>query len=285
MKQETYLGVVFGILMAFTYSLMAIFVKLATKTSNETLIFYRSILSFVFLLPVVFFKGKELKTAKRHLHWVRSVSGLIAMYCYFYTLKHLSLLNSVLLANTMPLFVPLVIWFWLKEKVALKRILSIALGFIGVVLILNPTREGWNSVIFVGLGTGLFAAIALVGVRQLAKQEKPFSILFYFFFLSAVLSLFPFLMKGEFLPYRGEWGYVVALGAITIIYQFFMTKTYTYFPASKAAGFLYVSLIFGGFFDWIIWGKIPGFMSFLGVLFIATGGLLTLYEKPKLKLK
>ncbi len=286
MEEETPIrGVVYGIFMALAYSLMAIFVKLTKDTPNQVIVFYRSMIALFFISPWLYRKKNELGGRKKYLYWIRSLSALFAVYCYFYSLKHLSLLNSILLANTAPLFVPLVIWLWLKKRIATKRILSICIGFLGVVLLLQPTSKGWGLATLIGLGTGLFSAIALVGVRQLTKTEKPLSILFYFFLLSAFLSFFPFVIGGELFPEKGERLYVLATGLMSIIYQFFITKTYTSLPPSKAAGFLYLSLVFGGFFDWILWGKLFTYSTLLGVIFVAVGGFLTLYEKPKIFFK
>lgn len=114
-----------------------------------------------------------------HLHMLRAVFGVSAMYCFFYALANLQLADGMLLKMAAPLFMTLIAVVWFYEKLGAKIWLAVGLGFVGVALVLQPEVE-FNRVALVGLGGGLFAAGAKVTVRRLGRTEPTVRIVFYF---------------------------------------------------------------------------------------------------------
>lgn len=275
-------GFIFGVLAAFFYSIMATLVKLAEPVQNETIVFFRTALCFVFILPIVIVRKSPLKTKQVKLHLVRAVAGIGALYCYFYAVKHLHLLNAILLANTIPLFIPLVVLIWLRLKIPKRRVFAIIIGFLGVVLILRPDVSFFNNVAsFSGLAAGLLGATALVGVRQLTKTEPPERILFYFFLFGTVVSFLPMIITWKPILDWKMWVYIFLIGVAGILFQYFLTKAYSYMPATKASSLMYLSVIFGGISGWLIWDSVPILWTLFGILLVFFGGLMALLDKKQ----
>jgi len=84
------------------------------------------------------------KTKQWKLHLIRAVCGLAAVYCYFTAIKYIPIVDGIVLANTIPLFIPLIILIWLKLTVPIRRVLAVCVGFLGVLVILRPGRRIFN---------------------------------------------------------------------------------------------------------------------------------------------
>ena len=86
----------------------------------------------------------DFKTARPGAHFVRGMTGWLCFFAYYQSLSYIPLVDATLLRSTAPLFVPLVIWLWLKRIVPGRAWLPMILGFAGVTLILRPD-VGWRQ--------------------------------------------------------------------------------------------------------------------------------------------
>lgn len=177
-SRESSKGYFFGVLASLSFSLVAMTIKLAKDIPSATIIFSRALISLFFLLPLFFKKKISFKVNKPLLLFMRVIIGLLGMFCFVTASKKLLLVDSVLLVNTSPLFIPLIVLFWLKEKIPLKRALILLVGFIGIMFILRPDFSFFNKTGLIGLASGLLIGSAFVMVRQLSKTEPVERILF-----------------------------------------------------------------------------------------------------------
>ena len=275
-------GFFYAIAAATCYAMMGCFIKLLSSVPIETIVFFRHLVGF-FILVLFFRTGESIRSKKHVLHSFRALSGFIALSCFTYAIRHLSVVEAILLFNTAPLFIPLIVLIWFNLKIPKRRIYAIALGFIGVVLVLKPSLSFINIAGLLGLTAGIMVSIALVVVRQLSKTEPTFRILFYFFFYILLLSFFPFIFTWEKISDPKLWLYLLCVGVLSFAYQFMVTKAYSKVPATRVGPMVYFALIFAGIFDWMIWKVVPD-ISFLGIALIVGGSILVLMEKDKRQL-
>ena len=181
MKTREVQGYISAIFAAFFYATMICVVKLAKDINFETLVFFRTFICSCLILPFCIKKKNVFATKKIGLHVLRAFVGIGALYCSFFAAKHLPIVDVVLLFNTLPFFIPIIVFLWHREKISWKRILAILMGFIGVIFVLRPDFSFINIPGFIGLASGLLGAMALVTVHRLAKTEPIETILFYFF--------------------------------------------------------------------------------------------------------
>src|SRR6185436_677769 len=131
-------------------------------------------------------------------------AGLASMYCYFYAIARLGLSEAILLNYSLPLFMPLIARAWLREEVPPRLWRALALGFLGILLILRPGTGVFRPAALAALLAAVLAALAQVGVRRLTRTEPITRIVFYFALISTVVSAVP-LLKVWTLPGRGVW--------------------------------------------------------------------------------
>jgi drug/metabolite transporter (DMT)-like permease len=138
----------------------------AQSLPNEMVVFLRNLLGIALLLPWFWFQGRaSLATRVPHLHLLRGLAGLGAMYCFYYAIARMHLGEAMLLKMTAPLFIPFVALFWLREKLSVRSLMALALGFGGVTLVISPELSQFDPVALIAWSTISGALlIALSGV-------------------------------------------------------------------------------------------------------------------------
>jgi drug/metabolite transporter (DMT)-like permease len=242
---------------------------------NQMTVFMRNLFGLLLLLPLVWRNGiGQLRTRIIHLHLLRAVAGVSAMYCFFYALANLPLAEGMLLKMTAPLFMPLIAWYWMSEGVTKTVLLAIGFGFLGVVLVLHPQGE-FNEIALVGLLGGLFASLAKVTVRRLGHSEPSVRVVFYFSLLSMLVSALPALLDWQ-TPTPGQWGLLLLIGLLGTFGQLLLTRGYAIAAAASVSPFTYFSVIFGAFYGYLFWDEHLSLQFIAGALIIALAGMLTL---------
>lgn len=281
-KHRIGLVIAFALCAAFLFTLIGVLTKVALRTvPNTMVVFFRQAFGFVLLLPVVvrdFMAGRSLKTDRFHLHILRTVAALGAMYSMVYALKYLPVVDAVVLGYTRPLFVPFVIWLWMGRRLASQVWLGLLIGFVGVVCIVKPTETIFEWAALAALASGLFGALAFTVTRKLAKRESATTIAFYITGLSLPATALPLYWSWAWPPLEG-WLYLALIGLLATIYQILLGLAYKYGHTSKVASFLYSAVVFALILDWVIWGQIADFVSLVGIVLISIGCLVVVRDK------
>jgi len=191
-------GAAFMVASAFLFAGMGAMVKLASGSlPNTVVVFFRNAVALAFLLPWVLGRGTTLRTKHLSEHLVRGLAGLASMYLFFYAIAHMRLAEAMLLNYSLPLFIPFVEQAWIAEPVPRRTWWALAIGFLGLIVILKPGFALFDPVALCALGSALLAAVAQVGVRRLTQTEPATRIVFYFTLLSTAISGVPLRITGE----------------------------------------------------------------------------------------
>lgn len=272
-EEHILIGGGFILLAATSYACMGATVKFGEKISDQQLVFMRNFICLLLLLPWIFLpKPKPIKTKVLFTHIIRATAGLLNMYCFFISIRYIILTDAMLLNNTMPLFVPLVLFIWKGKKIPLKLIPGLIIGFAGVLFILRPGVNIFHLGALLALASGVFMSISMAGIRELGKFEPIYRILFYYFAISSFLSVIPLFWGWKNHSLVG-WLILIGVGVFAAIYQYFLTKGYQYAPASKISPLIYFAVILSGVFDWIFWNNVPMLMSYIGVVLVIVGAI------------
>jgi drug/metabolite transporter (DMT)-like permease len=259
------------------FSTMGALVKhLSAHLPNEMVVFFRSAMGLLALLPWVLHHGvSQLKTKKLRGHLGRGLAGVAAMYCYFYAIAHLPLAEATLLNYSTPLFVPFIAAAWLGEKISRKLWTAIATGFVGILLILKPGLDLFTPVSLIGLASGMFAALAMVSIRRLTHTEPTLRIVFYFSAVCTAVSAVPLIWRWQ-TPDPGLWAILIGMGALASLAQLLLTRAYSHAPAAQVGPFTYSTVVFAAAIGWIFWGEIPDLLSFGGTALVCLAGIMTI---------
>lgn len=250
---------------ALLFSVMGICIRYASHTvDNYTIVFFRNVVGLILFLPFIFKQGMGfVKTEKLWMHTWRSIVGLAAMYGFFYAIAHLKLSNAMVFTYSSPIFIPLIAWLFLKEKVTTAMLCAAGLGFMGVFCVAKPDQGLLNWISIVGISSSLLASMAFVTVRALTQTEPPERIVFYFCLIGSLLSVIP--MFWVWRPYHlHELFFLVAAGVLANVSQIFMSHAYRLAPAGQIAPVNYIAIIFAGIWGFLLWNEVPDLYSVIG---------------------
>jgi drug/metabolite transporter (DMT)-like permease len=171
--------------------------------------------------------------------------------------------------------VPFVERVWLGERVPRRLWWPIAVGFLGIVLVLRPGTGLWQAAALVGLMAAVFGAVAQVGIRRLTATEPTLRIIFYFALVASLGSALP-LARDWRTPVGAEWFWLVATAVVATGGQLFLTRAYAQAPAVRVGPFIYTSVVFAAALDWLMWGLAPDALTVAGAVVVGAASILAL---------
>lgn len=280
-------GALFAILAAMMWSTAGLSVKMASgDLSPAQTVWFGRWIGFLAFTPFFALSLKQrgwrsFKMRKPGLLLIRALFSLGASYGLYYALHYLSLTTAVLLSYTRPLWLPLIVLAFYRKRLEPVIWFGLAIGFVGVVLILEPGVDFRHPATLIGLASGLAGALVMLVMRRLAKAERSENITFHYFWMSVLLSTIPVVIWWE-TPASVDIGWLAFLGISVALYQMCLSRAYRYLRATAIGAILYSTLIFSSIYDWVIWHNEPTLYTGLGILLVAGSSIFTivLARKP-----
>jgi drug/metabolite transporter (DMT)-like permease len=269
---------------SLTLVVMATLVKYlgSNKLPAMEILFFRSFVGFLFVLPLFASNPMEpLRTKRFGMHFTRGTIGAIGNMLFFWTITNLLLADAMALQFSRPLFmIPLAVLF-LGEAVGLRRSLVSVIGFLGIVLYARPFMEGFNPGTFVGAAGALTAAMVVIGIKRLQTTESTRVIMFYYAFWAAAFTLIPTIMFWV-TPTLPQLALLIMVGFLGISGQGLITHGLSMGEASVLAPLDYSRIVYSAALGYLLFGEIPGPLSFVGMALIVASSLyLMLTEKRR----
>ncbi len=267
------------------FASMGVFVKLGAEHFDAAeLAFYRNFVSLVFVGALVAVRGGSLKTTHGTAHFVRGLTGSISLIGYFYAMTQLPLATAQTLNYTSPLFLAIATVVVLGEKFSGWLIAAIALGFVGVAILLQPTFHGGKeTAALIGLFSGVFSAWAYLSVRTLGKLGEPdWRVVFWFTVIGSILCAAWQLSTSSFHALRlDNFWMVLGIGLTGAIAQLSMTRAYRTGNTLVVGALSYSTLVFGAVLAFIVWSERLQRLEWVGMAVIIASGVLAMRQEKK----
>jgi drug/metabolite transporter (DMT)-like permease len=270
------LGIILITLAFLCAAIMSTLSKAATGVPPLVTLSLQYGVSFLVFVPSALQLGlPKLRTDHFGLQLFRSLAGAGCQLLFFMAVRSTPLLDSVLLSNAAPLFIPVVVYVWFRKTVQPMVWLSLMIGLTGIVMIIKPGPQMFqNPASLLALTAGFFSALALVATNKLTETEPPSRILIYNFGISTLL-LIPFCFWA-WKPLNGrQWALIVGVGVFYAATQYLIILAYRYASATELSPFNYTVVIFSGLLGWWIFGNVPDALALLGTVLICCGGILS----------
>ena len=282
---KTSLGIIFALLAVACFSGMDVLVKWQSATyAVVQVIFFRSILAFVPLGIMATFNGgwEAVRPNNVWAHIWRSLIGLCAMSSVFAAFSLMKLADVVAIVFAAPVFATALSVPILGEKVGPRRWFAVALGFVGVLIIIRPGTSAFDPTAVLALFGAACIGITTVYVRKLTRTESNGSIIFSFTLTTTVASaaLLPFFWKT---PGSLDLVMLCAIGLLGGIAQMFQTGAARNAEVATITPFKYTALLWAMFYGYLIWGEVPDGWTLMGAAIVGGSGLFIVLREAHLK--
>lgn len=278
------LGITWMLIAAISFSISNFFVKKAGfKLPSIEIVFFRCFFQMMFVLPFVIKLGgvNFLKTKKVKLYCFRLFFGLSNMIIFYYVLTKIPLANAVSISYSRPIFMIVLSYFLLNEKVGIYRIIPTILGFLGVLILIRPDANGFNPAALLAVLGAFCLTIAFIYIKKLSVTENPIAMLMWFSIFASVFS-FPAALYVWITPDFNSFILIILLSFFGFIAQFAIIKAFFWGEASIVAAIDYSQIIFTAVLGMIFLHEIPDFYTYLGILIITGSSLFILFREKYL---
>ena len=279
---------VFGILLMLGFCVLAplgdaLAKLLGGQMGVGQLVAIRMILQVILLLPVIWWTGIALNMSIRNLRLtaIRAFLHVAGIGMMFLSLRYLPLADAVAIAFVMPFIMLILGHFVLGEEVGHRRILACCVGFIGTLMVMQPSfaEVGWPALLPVGVALD-FALFMLV-TRQVAKSTDPIALQVVSGLIASAI-LVPLLLLGEplalpglglTLPQGFAWPLLLAMGALGTVAHLLMTWSLRFAPSATLAPMQYLEIPVATLFGWLIFSDFPDGLALAGIAVTISAGL------------
>ena len=237
----------------FCFLTSNLFVK-ATGTSLPTfqLVFMRGVFQSLILLPIVMHKGFAVMKSKHIGNYaLRLGFGITNIVLMFYAVANLPFATATSLVFSRPLFTIVLAAVLLNERVGWKRGLATVLGFVGILLVLNPGPVGLTRAELAGVGASFSLAVTYIYIQKLSRTENHVAMMMWFSVTATVTTAVPAYLQWETFDLK-TLGCLFVIAATATLAQYCVIRAYQVgkitvispleylqTPLSALAGFLF----------------------------------------------
>jgi drug/metabolite transporter (DMT)-like permease len=283
-------GIALKIAATFSFSLMAAIARwLGDAYPLGQIVFFRASFALLPIAGLMFFSKTslaELATERPLAHVLRSIAGVGAMFSYFAALAYLPLADVTAIGFASPLFVVALAAVVLGEHVHVYRWSAVAVGFVGVLIMVSPhLQQSEAGTPIVGLvcafAAAIFTAFAMVAIRRMSATESAIAIALYFQLtcMSVSLATLPFAWVT---PNARDLTLLVLIGIMGGFGQLFMTNSFRFAQASMLANFDYAAMVWAILFGWLFFSELPASAVYLGAAIVIASGAFIAWRERQL---
>ena len=277
MLTKNQLGFLYMFMSVCAFSLMDLIVKWSEDYPLGQVLFFRGffgVIIYFFIMPRERIKNFYY-TKRARLHFLRCLSGLIALIAIFIALRKLPLATVVSISFAAPIFTTIFSIFLLNEKVGFYRWLAVSIGFIGIIIITEPGFDDLNIYYLFPIIFCLGLSYVAITIRQLSTTEPVWLIALNFSIVITLASLFtiPF---GWVMPNVKDLALLCMIGFFGGFANLWLSQSFKLSEVSLVSPLKYLALIFGIFFGYLIWDEIPTIRTLLGALLVIASSLIIL---------
>jgi len=220
----------------------------------------------------------SLRVLNVNLLLLRIVFSLAAGFFFFTGLRYLPLADAFAIAFTAPLVITALSVPLLGEKVGLRRWAAVGVGFVGVLVLVQPGTSSFRIEALLPLGAAFSYALTMIVSRRMTQDMTTSAIMFWSSLGAAFAALT--LMPSQWLtPSTADLMLFLFMGLIGTASMSLITQGYRFAPASVIAPFDYSTLIWAVLLGWLIWEDVPGPNVWLGAFLLIGSGLYTLHRE------
>ena len=281
-------GIAWALVATVNFAAMGIVIKKASQLfpfHSSELAFWRTVLSVLVLGGIALMQRKHFATPHLARHLSRSIAGTVSLVFFFYALTVLPLATAMTLGYTSSIFLALLSFLVLKERISPLTLFALLLGLAGVAVLLRPSfASGQEWGLAAALGSGALAGWAYLQVRELSQMGEPaWRIVFYFALICTLACALITTIQGWHWPTLAALPYLLAIGITALVAQLALTRAYACGPKFTVSAMSDVTVVLSALFARLFLQERLDWPGFLGMAIIITSGILSALPQKSAK--
>ena len=266
-------AIVYTLISIFFFSFMGVFIRKSSENIHIfEVIFFRNLLACLIIIPLMYGSGRtSFKMYRPGLFVWRAIFVSLGMFAGFSALTLIPLAQATAISFTTPIFVTILAIFIFGEVIKFRRIAAILVGFIGMLIIVQPGVGMVSFGIILAFIGAFFHSINLLIVKKLTAHETPNAIVVWMVIMLVPISFVPAIFVWEW-PSALTWLYLWCLAICGTVGHSFFTRAYSLAEITSLQPFQFIKLPMIAFLAWVIFSEVPAYWTWLGgaIIFSST---------------
>ncbi len=217
------------------------------------------------------------------LHAARAALVMVATGMFFWALKYQGIAETLAIFFVQPLVITILSPLVLKETVGIRRLLAVAVGFIGTLIIIRPGFQTLNPGMLLALGAGTCSAFYMLLSRILAAHSRALASTFHTSLFGAVFATVIVVFFWQ-APTLAQWGLFILLAFFATLGNYLGIRAFEHAEASLLAPLGYTEMIMAVAAGWYFFGDFPDGWTFVGVAILLLCAVYISYRERKIGL-
>ncbi|MDH5797254.1 MAG: DMT family transporter [Paracoccaceae bacterium] len=246
------------------------------------------------MLPVCLFLGHHAWPERAHLPLLtwRAIFLILSTYAFVAAIQVMPIADALAIAFVEPFLILLMGKFFFGEEVGPRRLAAAAVGFVGVLMVIQPSFEAFGAVALFPLGTAVFFAAYMIVTRRLSRHVHPVPMQFQTALVALVIclpvmgladirgwpTLDPVMPEGIF------WLWMLGVGVFATLSHMFMTYALRFAPSATLAPLHYLEIVSAVILGFLVFGDFPNTLALTGIGVILAAGLYVIHRERKLEM-
>ena len=286
-----------GILLMAAFCVMAPFADAVAKVLGGTvpvvqIVTFRFAFQVLILLPIVLLTKRDLRMNRRTfgLLFLRSILHIIGIGAMFLSLIYLPLAEAIAIAFVEPFLLLLLGWLLLKEHVGPHRLIACAIGFVGTLLVIQPSFANVGAAALLPLVVAVAFAGFMIVTRQLTAKSDPITLqavsggmaLLVLALVLWITSPYEIPALTLITPSDADLALLSILGVLGTLAHLVMTWSLKFAPTATLAPVQYLEIPFATLIGWMIFRDFPNGLAAIGILITVAAGLYIVLREQRL---
>lgn len=222
---------------------------------------------------------RKLKLGLRPLVLLRGLVEALGAMTFIFALGLLPLANITAILMASPLLIVVLAVVLRIESVGWRRTAALAIGFIGVLIVMRPSADGFSAAALIALGSAVLVAVRDLTTRFIGDDIPSTVISLSTTVLVGLLGFAMGAVEEWQSPWRIETAYLVVAAVLVTSGGYFIVGAFRNTDVGVIAGYRYSIVMIAALLGWLIWGDTPDGIALLGIALIVGSGLYTLHRQ------
>lgn len=214
---------------------------------------------------------------------IRAVAEVAATFTFIAALMHMELANLSAILQSLPLLVTLAAAVFFGDRIGWRRMTAIAIGFVGVLIIIRPGTAGFDIWSLVGLASVATVVVRDLATRQLSPGIPSVTVAFWTSVLLTLSSGALSVWEGWVMPQMATLLMIPAAAIGVIAGYLTIIRAMRVGDIGVVAPYRYTALLWAVVLGWLAFGHFPDFWTLVGSAIVVATGIFTIWRERKLR--